>query len=51
MINWDVKAKTAFSDEEVIFKEMQSKLYYLRYALEWILQNNISPSPPFVRKP
>ncbi len=34
MINWDIKAKTALSDEEVIFKDMQSKLYYLRYELE-----------------
>ncbi|HLO81712.1 MAG TPA: valine--tRNA ligase [Chitinophagaceae bacterium] len=34
MINWDVKAKTALSDEEVIFKDTQSKLYYLRYELE-----------------
>jgi valyl-tRNA synthetase len=34
MINWDVKAKTALSDEEVIFKDMQSKLYYLRYELD-----------------
>jgi valyl-tRNA synthetase len=34
MINWDVKAKTALSDEEVIFKEVQSKLYYIRYAIE-----------------
>ncbi len=33
MINWDVKAKTALSDEEVIYKEVQSKLYYLRYKL------------------
>ena len=33
MINWDVKAKTALSDEEVIFKEMQSKLYFLNYKL------------------
>ena len=33
MINWDVKAKTALSDEEVIYKEVQSKLYYLRYQL------------------
>ena len=29
MINWDVKAKTALSDEEVIRKEVNSKLYYL----------------------
>jgi valyl-tRNA synthetase len=34
MINWDVKAKTALSDEEVIRKETQQKLYYLRYAVE-----------------
>lgn len=34
MINWDVKAKTALSDEEVIYKEVHSKLYYIKYALE-----------------
>lgn len=34
MINWDPKAKTALSDEEVIFKETQSKFYHLRYAIE-----------------
>ncbi len=34
MINWDVKAQTALSDEEVIYKEVQSKLYYIRYAIE-----------------
>lgn len=34
MVNWDPKAKTALSDEEVIHKEEQSKLYYLRYAIE-----------------
>jgi valyl-tRNA synthetase len=34
MINWDPRAKTALSDEEVIFKEVQSKLYHLRYRLE-----------------
>lgn len=33
MINWDVKAKTALSDEEVIYKEVQSKLYYVRYQV------------------
>jgi len=33
MINWDPRAKTALSDEEVIFKEVQGKLYFLRYAL------------------
>jgi valyl-tRNA synthetase len=34
MINWDVRAKTALSDEEVIYKEVQSKLYHLRYEIE-----------------
>lgn len=34
MINWDVKAKTALSDEEVIYKEVKSKLYYIRYQIE-----------------
>jgi valyl-tRNA synthetase len=34
MINWDVRAKTALSDEEVIYKEVQSKLYYVNYELE-----------------
>ncbi|MDO4715293.1 MAG: valine--tRNA ligase [Bacteroidales bacterium] len=33
MVNWDPKALTALSDEEVIYKEEQSKLYYLRYYL------------------
>jgi valyl-tRNA synthetase len=34
MINWDVKAKTALSDEEVIRKETQQKLYHIRYNIE-----------------
>ncbi|MDR1156053.1 MAG: valine--tRNA ligase [Bacteroidales bacterium] len=38
MVNWDPKAQTALSDEEVIYKEVQSKLYYLKYY--------ISPSTP-----
>ncbi len=33
MVNWDPKALTALSDEEVIYKEEQSKLFYLRYAV------------------
>ena len=31
MVNWDPKAKTALSDEEVIYKDEHSKLYYLKY--------------------
>ena len=34
IINWDPKAKTALSDEEVIRKEVKSKLYYVRYYLD-----------------
>ena len=34
MINWDPKAKTALSDEEVIHKQTNSKLYYVRYRLD-----------------
>ena len=33
MVNWDPKAMTALSDEEVIYKDQHSKLYYLRYCL------------------
>lgn len=33
MVNWDPKAKTALSDEEVIHKEEHSKLYYLKYKV------------------
>ncbi|HRF27400.1 MAG TPA: valine--tRNA ligase, partial [Ferruginibacter sp.] len=34
MINWDVKAQTALSDEEVIRKETRQQLYHIRYAIE-----------------
>ena len=34
MVNWDPKALTALSDEEVIHKQVQSKLYYLKYKIE-----------------
>lgn len=49
MINWDVKAKTALSDEEVIYKEMQTKLYHIRYKMEegadteWITIATVRP--------
>ncbi|NDP19704.1 MAG: valine--tRNA ligase [Paludibacter sp.] len=39
MVNWDPKALTALSDEEVIFKEQQGKLFYLRYKID-------APQPP-----
>ncbi len=34
MINWDPKAKTALSDEEVIHRQTNSKLYYVRYRID-----------------
>ena len=33
MVNWDPQAKTAVSDEEVNYREVQSKLYYLKYKI------------------
>ncbi len=34
MVNWDPSALTALSDEEVIYREENSKLYYVRYKVE-----------------
>lgn len=34
MVNWDPQAKTTVSDEEVIHKEVSSKLYYVKYQVE-----------------
>ncbi len=34
MVNWDPEAKTALSDEEVNHKEVNSKLFYIRYKIE-----------------
>lgn len=34
MVNWDPQALTALSDEEVIYKEQEGQLYYLRYKIE-----------------
>jgi len=34
MVNWDPEAKTALSDEEVIHKEVNSKLFHVRYKIE-----------------
>ena len=33
MVNWDPKAQTALSDEEVVYKDEHSKLYYLKYRV------------------
>ncbi len=34
MVNWDPEAKTAVSDEEVIYREVNSKLYHVQYQIE-----------------
>ncbi|KEO74704.1 valine--tRNA ligase [Anditalea andensis] len=34
MVNWDPQGKTALSDDEVIFREINSKLYYINYKIE-----------------
>jgi valyl-tRNA synthetase len=34
MVNWDPQALTAVSDEEVIYRELQSKLYYIKYPIQ-----------------
>lgn len=34
MVNWDPEGMTALSDDEVIHKEVQSRLFYLNYAIE-----------------
>ena len=33
MVNWDPKARTALSDEEVIYREIQGKLYFIKYPI------------------
>jgi valyl-tRNA synthetase len=42
MIHWDPRAKTALSDEEVIYKEVNSKLYHIKYFLD---NGNGQPQP------
>ncbi len=34
MVNWDPQALTAVSDEEVIYREVQSKLFYIKYPIQ-----------------
>jgi len=45
MINWDPKAKTALSDEEVEYKDLQGKLYHVKYA---IVDKNDTPTGEFI---
>ena len=41
MVNWDPKAQTALSDEEVVYKEEHSKLYYLKYYVADAAENPV----------
>ena len=44
MVNWDPKALTALSDEEVVYKEEHTKLYYMKY---YVVEDQTAPlSPP-----
>jgi valyl-tRNA synthetase len=45
MINWDVAAKTALSDEEVEYKDLEGKLYYIKYFL---CNENSEPTSEFI---
>ena len=44
MVNWDPKAQTALSNIEVIYKEEQSHLYYLRYYVADADTNPVQPT-------
>lgn len=52
MINWDPEAKTALSDEEVEYKEVQGKLYYVKYKIargsEPRAQNSEPETPAYI---
>ncbi|MBE6328516.1 MAG: valine--tRNA ligase [Bacteroidales bacterium] len=41
MVNWDPQALTALSDEEVIYKEENSKLFYLKY---YVVEDSVAPA-------
>ena len=49
MINWDPAAKTALSDEEVEYKEVQGKLYYVKYFVQEIQESGVESSESGVR--
>jgi len=48
MVNWDPQGKTAVSDEEVIRKEVNQKLYYIKYE---VISNQVSKSSFHVASP
>lgn len=51
MVNWDPKGKTAVSDEEVIRKEVNQKLYYIRYQVSGSGYQNSDRSSTSVDQP
>ena len=44
MVNWDPKAQTVLSTEEVVYKNEKSKLYYLRYYVADAQENPVKPT-------
>ncbi|MDR0618407.1 MAG: valine--tRNA ligase [Bacteroidales bacterium] len=42
MVNWDPQAQTSLSDEEVVFKEIHGKLFYLKYIVEGGSANGVA---------
>ena len=48
MVNWDPKGLTAVSDEEVIYREVQSNLYYVKYPVVSHAEENPSESIEFI---
>ncbi len=56
MVNWDPQALTALSDEEVIYREEDSKLYYVRYKIdntndEWVTIATTRPPRQYLAIP
>ncbi len=49
MINWDPAAQTALSDEEVEYKELQGKLYYVKYFVQESQKPGVGSSESGVR--
>ncbi|HLK28742.1 MAG TPA: valine--tRNA ligase [Puia sp.] len=48
MINWDPSAKTALSDEEVEYREVTGKLYYVKYKIVDSRQSAVGSSDDFI---
>jgi len=48
MINWDPQGKTAVSDEEVVRKEVNQKLYYIKYSVGAIHESSLQKSGEYI---